>query len=244
MVKVRELSYEERLTVKVLRETGLSFPKIGKIVGCHHTTALRIYKNFLKTASVAKLPRTGRTKKFDERDERAVCRRARKLRFNTLEDISRDVATSFYDNKTSKYHIRRILSKYGINSRIRKRKPFLSVGNRKHQITWSRNLIHWAADQWEQIVFSDECRFGLKNDAMSLRIWRTSAEANDPRYFQPTFKNSVSVMFWGCIGPNGVGRLVLCEDSVNATKYIAILQNNLLQSVEKMFGDDGRPFIF
>ena len=51
-------------------------------------------------------------------------------------------------------------------------------------------------------------------------------------------------MFWECIGPNGVGRLVLCEDSLNATKYIAILQNNLLQSVEKMFGDEGRPFIF
>ena len=46
MVRVRELSDEERLTVKVLREMGLSFPKIGRIVGCHHSTALRIYKNF------------------------------------------------------------------------------------------------------------------------------------------------------------------------------------------------------
>ena len=88
MVKVRELSDEERLTVRVLRETGLSFPKIGIIVGCHHSTALRIYKSFLKTASVAKLPRTGHPKKLEERDERSVCGRARKLRFNTLEDIS------------------------------------------------------------------------------------------------------------------------------------------------------------
>ena len=167
-----------------------------------------------------------------------------KLRFTTLEDISRDVATSFHDWKTLKYHIRRILSVYGINSRIRKRKPFLSVGNRKHRITWFHNLIHWTADQWEQVVFSHECRFGLKNDARSLRIWCTSAEANDPRYFQPVFKNSVSIMFWGCIGPSGVGRLVFCEDSLNATKYIAILQNNLLQLVENVFGDDGRPFIF
>ena len=98
-------------------------------------------------------------------------------------------------------------------------------------------------DQWEQVVFSDECRFGLKNDARSLRKGRTSAKANDPRYFQPTFRNSAFLMFWGCIGPNGVGRLVFCKDSVNATKYIAILQNNFLQSIEKMIGDDGRPFI-
>ena len=51
-------------------------------------------------------------------------------------------------------------------------------------------------------------------------------------------------MFWECIGPNGVGRLSFCKDSLNATKYIAILQNNLLQSVENVVGDDGRPFIF
>ena len=86
--------------------------------------------------------------------------------------------------------------------------------------------------------------FGLKNDARSLRVWRTSAEADDLRYFQPTFNNSLSVMFWGCIGPNAVGWLVFCKDSLNATKYIAFLQNNFLQLMEAMFGDDGRPFIF
>ena len=59
----------------------------AKIVGCHQSTALRIYTNFLKTASVAKLLRTGRPKNIAERDEKAVCRRARKLKFNTLEDI-------------------------------------------------------------------------------------------------------------------------------------------------------------
>ena len=46
MVRVRELSDEERLTVKVLRETGLFFPKSGIIVGCQHSTAVRVYKKF------------------------------------------------------------------------------------------------------------------------------------------------------------------------------------------------------
>ena len=50
-------------------------------------------------------------------------------------------------------------------------------------------------------------------------MWRTSAEANN--------SNSISVMFWRCIGPNGVGRLVTCKDKMDASSYIAILQNNL-----------------
>ena len=71
-------------------------------------------------------------------------------------------------------------------------------------------------------------------------MWRTSAEANTPTYSQPTFKKSVPVLFWGCIGPNGVGRLVVCDTS----SYIAALQNNLLQSTEKLLGEEGKHFIF
>ena len=50
-----------------------------------------------------------------------------------------------------------------------------------------------------------------------------------PMYFQPTFKNFASVMFCGCIGPNGEGRLVIGKDRIDASSYIAALQNNLLQ---------------
>ena len=92
MVKERELSYEERLTVKILRETGLSFPKIGIIVGCHHSTAF-----------VAKLQRTGRPKKYDERVERAVCREAKRLRFDTFPELFQ---YAFPDRETSKFLIR------------------------------------------------------------------------------------------------------------------------------------------
>ena len=116
MVKERELSYEERLTVKILRETGLSFPKIGIIVGCFHSTALRIYKKFERTASVAKLQRTGPPKKFDEWGERAVCREAKRLRFDTLENISRSVSVCFPDREASNFLVKKILCKYGIKS--------------------------------------------------------------------------------------------------------------------------------
>jgi len=34
--------------------------------------------------------------------------------------------------------------------------------------------------------------------------------------FQQTFKCATSLMFWGCIGPTGVGKLVVCYRTVNA----------------------------
>ena len=45
----RELSHEERLTVKILRENGHSFPQIAKVAGCHYSTCIRIFNSFKKT---------------------------------------------------------------------------------------------------------------------------------------------------------------------------------------------------
>ena len=129
MPKARELSHEERLTVKWLREIGFSFPKIAKLVGCHHSTALRIYRNFEATNSIVKLPRNGRPKKFDERGERVVCRTAKRLRFESLRNISTVVQIAYPNKNPSKSLVRKTLQKYGIKSSRRKRKPFGSLKN-------------------------------------------------------------------------------------------------------------------
>ena len=243
-MKKRELSHEERLTIKILRENGHSFPQIAKVIGCHHSTCIRIFNSFKKTGSIHRKQRTGRPKKINERGERFVCRVARTQRFCRLKAIANEVATCFPTKNPSTALVRRILHKYKMKCYKRKRKPFVNLKQRCYRVQWSRILCHWTADQWKDVIFSDECRFGLKNDCKTLTVWRRSEEASNTDFFQPTLKNSVSVMFWGCIGPNGVGRLVQCHGQINAVKYIEILQDNLHQSVKQMFGEENRPFIF
>ena len=70
------------------------------------------------------------------------------------------------------------------------------------------------------------------------------SEAKNPEFFQPTFKNALSIMFWGCIGPNGVGRFVVCDQKMNAKKYVSLLHVNLPQSISAMYGDENQPYIF
>ena len=42
--------------------------------------------------------------------------------------------------------------------------------------------------------------------------------------------------FGGCNGPNGVGKLVACDRTINADKYANLLHDNLFANVESMFG--------
>lgn len=63
-------------------------------------------------------------------------------------------------------------------------------------------------------------------------------------FFCPKVSNSLSVMVWGCVGPNGVGRLVVCEQCLDSNYYIEILKKNLKASVEMIHGHPSHPFIF
>ena len=242
MPKTRELSNEERLAIKYLKESGLSFRKIGEQLNCHHSTALKTYNQYLSSGSIAKKARSGRPSKITERGERTVCRTAKTLRFGTLKAIFDEVRQSDVSKTATKYIVRKILHKYKILSHKRKRKPFVSAKNRRIRIQWVREHREWSIDDWKNVIFSDECRFGLGNDSRKKRVWRTTSEANNPKLFQPTFKNAVSVMFWGCIGPNGVGRLVQCDQRMNATCYVSLLQENLFENIRVIHGNQEKAF--
>eukprot|EP00794_Sanderia_malayensis_P019806 gene19806-21746_t len=111
-----------------------------------------------------------------------------------------------------------VTAKYAIKNYARKRKPFVSLQNRRVRLQWAKAVQNWEVHHWKNIAFSDECRFGLK----SLRVWRTTEKANNPLLFQPIFKSAISAMFWGCIGPNGVGKLAQNNAPADGAQYTNI----------------------
>ena len=54
MVKIRELSLNERAAIKYLREAGLSYAQIAQQVGCSKSAVFKIYKTFENTGSIGK----------------------------------------------------------------------------------------------------------------------------------------------------------------------------------------------
>ena len=121
---------------------------------------------------------------------------------------------------------------------------YISVKKRAYRFQLERALRELPAEFWNDVVFSDECQFGLKKDSRTERVWRMTSETTNPKFFQLTFKNAIFIMLWGCIGPNGVGRLVVYDQKMNANKFVSLLYENLPQSISAIYGDENRPFIF
>ena len=225
MVKVRELTENELVAIKVLREAGHSFAEIARQVGCSKSGAWKVFRSIEKSESFAKLPRTGRPKQFLERGERAICRIAGKLRCATLGELKSAACAQFPEENPSKYLVGRILKGNRLESCKRKQKSFISKINRSYCVTWAKTMLEWPWTHWNDVTFSDESRFCLQNDSGVSLMWRTADEAENPTFFLPKFVNTVFVMVWGCIGPNGVGKLAVCKRSVNSKYYQEILQH-------------------
>ena len=60
MVKKRELSHEERLTAKILREKAYSFPQITKVVECNYSTCVKVFDSFKNACLIHQKQETGR----------------------------------------------------------------------------------------------------------------------------------------------------------------------------------------
>lgn len=90
--------------------------------------------------------------------------------------------------------------------------------------------MKWPVLHQEDFVFSDECRLNLQNDSRVERVWQIKKEADNPMICHPTVPNALSLMVQGCIGQNGVGRLVVCEHSLNSDYYINIFEHHFIQA--------------
>jgi hypothetical protein len=141
----------------------------------------------------------------------------------------------------------RLLEK-GLRGCKAKRKPLLTEKQRHNRLRWAKAHANWTVNDWKKVVFSDESTFNVNNHAGNCYVRRFPGEENSPQCILPTIKHPISVMFWGCITSNGVGRLSICSGMMNSTAYIETLKAKLLPTLRStfpngdyIFQDDNAP---
>ncbi len=77
--------------------------------------------------------------------------------------------------------------------------------------------------------------FGPSDDTASLRrhsyafLW-AKEEGKLPACYQDSVQKPASLMVWGCIGAYGMGSLHVLEVTMNAGRYIKVLEQHMLPS--------------
>src|SRR4029434_7522951 len=73
-------------------------------------------------------------------------------------------------------------------------------------------------------------------------VLQTKVQKDHPGCYQQQVQKPGSVMVWGCVSALGKGNLHLCDGTINAEKYIEILEQHMLPSRRHPF--QGSPCIF
>lgn len=143
--------------------------------------------------------------------------------------------------------VRRRLFNMGLKARKPAVKPLLSAKNIRDRKAFCIRYKDWTADDWENVLFSDESTFTQFYSFVPY-VRRPVGRRFELQYCVGSVKQSKKVMVWGCFsGKGGRGGLWFARDgeTINAAVYQNILAEKLpnfmgIHQVE-YFQQDGAP---
>lgn len=233
----------QKTTIVALSEAGLQGNQIAAQTGHSANSVYRVLRNFRNRGSVERPSGSGRPKKLGERDVRSLVHHAKKNRRATLGEI-----TNYLPDKVSESTVRRALHANGMNSRIAKKKPYLSAVHLEKRLAFAKKYKNWQLEQWRKVVWTDEASVELGKNSRTVRVWRRADEANELDCLAPTFKSGrTSVMVWAAITHDKKSALVILDSGRRTAQdfvdqvYKGPLHEFLQQCDQPILMEDGAP---
>ncbi len=96
--------------------------------------------------------------------------------------------------------------------------------------------------KWKTVLWSDESKFEVLFGKLGCHVIRTKEDKDNPSCYQRSVQKPASLMVWGCMSACGMGSLHIWKGTINAERYIQVLEQHMLPSRRRLF--QGRPCIF
>lgn len=232
-----------RLLVIHQHQQGLNQVQIAAYLNLTRWTVGRIIRRHQASgaASVNRTGRCGRRRSLTLPTERRLARTSTINPRLTSRQLQHAVGGEAVEVNTST--IRRSLLRSGVVAYRPRPAPGLTAARKQVRHTWARQHLDWTADDWHNVVFSDEtsievgaARSHYVRRGRGLRV--TEAHTVQRRNFQ------VKVMFWGCITGTGPGDLVPVQRNMNADRYVAIIEDHVVPATDggnRIYQQDNAP---
>jgi hypothetical protein len=124
-----------------------------------------------------------------------------------------------------------VLRWYDYHGRMARKKPFISVVNRKKRLEFAKMHLNKPKEFWYNVIWSDESKFNIFGSDGRQLVWRKVNTELQKKNLVPTVKHGGgSQMVWGCMAASGVSNLTFVDGIMDKWDYMHILKQNLKQS--------------
>ena len=93
---------------------------------------------------------------------------------------------------------------------------------------------------WKTVLWSEKFEIVFGN--LGHCVLQTKEERDQPACYQRSVQKPAFLMVWGCISAYNMVSLHIWKGTINAERYIQVLEQHLLASRQHLF--PGRPCIF
>ena len=135
---------------------------------------------------------------------------------------------------------RKIVEQY--QKGVSKKKPYLNMIQKRRRFLWAKAHLKWTVAKWKTVLWSDESKFEVLFGKLGRHVIRTKEDKDNPSCYQRSVQKPASLMVWGCMSACGMGSLHIWKGTINAERYIQVLEQHMLPSRRRLF--QGRPCIF
>jgi transposase len=182
----------------------------------------------------------GRPSKLSARDKQSIIRQ---ITSGKLDNAVQ--ATQFINNTlTNPVHpqtVRNALKEAGLQSATKKKVPMLKQTHRQRRLKFAQYHENWTVEDWKRVLWSDETKINWIGSDGKVYVWKQKGESVSDRTTIPTVKHGGgnNLMVWGCMGWNGVGKLIEVQGKMDAKQYCEILEDGLVESFEELEVEEG-----
>jgi transposase len=177
MTRGEEIPEWLRNQIVGMRRTGKKYTEIERETTVNANTCQKIYTRWQETGTCDNAPRTGAPKKVDEYTIRCIkkyIRSNRETRRMPLKDITEHVDANIYD-KT----MRKVIEEIGMGHCVERKRCWLSKEQKAKRLRWAKELLHWTAEDWKKVCFSDEMGMQTGPNGKRVYVWRYPEEEYD-----------------------------------------------------------------
>ena len=155
-------------------------------------------------------PRSGQPSKLDDR---ALCHLNITLerdRHQTLPALT-NIINTFTASPVHRETVRRAMANHlGMDAYLAVKKPYLSRAHKCAHLLWARVHRAWGEEDWDWVIWTDECSVEIGKDSRVPWVWRRVGEKYFKKGLKPSFKSGrQSLMIWGCMANGKLGPLIL-----------------------------------
>ncbi len=222
-------------------QKGVSQRKNAKSLKLSSSTVHNIIQRFRESGTISVRKGQGRKTILDARDLRALRRHCITYRNATVMEIT-TWAQEYFQKTLSVYTIHRAIRHCRLKLYRSKNKPYLSMILKRRRFLWAKAHLKWTAAKWKTVLWSDESKFEVLFGKLGRHVIRTKEDKDNPSCYQRSVQKPASLMVWGCMSACGMGSLHIWKGTINAERYIQVLEQHMLPSRRCLF--QGRPCIF